>query len=117
MKFVSSVSSNKKNQIIKAKKFKIMKTKIISLVIGGVVYLLITNSSFSQVNANFKDPDNKYAVSANSKTNLIAPDNAPANVSIAVNDKISKSFSKYFGDAVDQFWSMVSKDFLSSFYA
>ena len=93
-----------------------MKTKIISNVIGCLLLLLTTNSSFTQVTANRKELNNVYAVSVNPKSNFTNSDNTPVNTSLAINNKVQKSFAHYFAGATRQYWTKMGTDFLTSFY-
>ena len=93
-----------------------MKTKIISNVIGCLLLLLTTNSSFTQVTANRKEFNKVYAVSANPKSNFTNSDNTPVNTSLAINNKLQKSFAQYFAGATGQNWSKAGINFFTSFY-
>ncbi len=93
-----------------------MKAKIISFAVGFGVSLIVATSSFSQMHPNFKNLYNAYPLLVDLKNNATDPGNAPANTSIAVTNKVSRSFSKHFADASDQSWSIAGKNFLNSFY-
>ncbi len=96
-----------------------MKTKIIFPLIGCMLCILITNSSFTQVTANRKELNKVYAVyaiSENPKNNFTNSDFASTNFSLTVNNKVQKSFAQYFGGATRQIWSNAGINFHSSFY-
>ena len=93
-----------------------MKTNIICNVIGCLLLLLTTNNSFTQVTANRKEFSKAYAVTVDPKSNFTNSDNTPVNKSLAINNKVQKSFAHYFAAATGQFWSKVGSAFHTSFY-
>lgn len=94
-----------------------MKTIIIFRIVGCLLLLLTTkNSSFTQVTPNSKQLRKVYAVSENQKNNFTNSDYAPANASLAINNKVQKSFDQYFAGVTRQYWSEVGRDFHNSFY-
>ena len=73
---------------------------------------MITCSSFSQLTISRRElTKNAFPKTQNSNSGDVF-----TNASIAVNDKVQKSFNKYFVGATKQNWSMIAKDFHSTFY-
>jgi hypothetical protein len=95
-----------------------MKKKIILQISAGLVTILIACNSFAQNTDSKKEKDKLYLwvdVIKNSP-DLISNDASTA-ASVSVNEKVSRSFSNYFGNAAEQNWSMVGRDFLNRFHA
>ena len=93
-----------------------MKTKIIPSIIGCLLFILITHSSFAQSTMKPREVNQVYAISGASNNNLDSSDNEPVDVTVAVNKKVQKSFAHYFASVTDQKWSMAGKNFHCSFY-
>lgn len=89
-----------------------MKTKIISPLACCLLFVLITNGSFSQATINNKDLNKTVTISASHDRKI----NNSGNASLAINKKIQKSFSGYFAGITGQNWSMAGKKFHCSFY-
>lgn len=95
-----------------------MKTKIIFQISVCFITLLGTQSTFSQDNSSKNEKYNFYALIEAVKNNPDAFAAEPYGTSTAtVNDKIAKSFKKYFGSAAEQNWSVVDGNFLNRFHS
>lgn len=89
-----------------------MKTKIILSLVGCMLFLMITNFSFSQATINNKDLNKTVAMSVSHDREIHNSDNS----SVTINKKIQKSFTGYFAGITGQKWSMAGNNFHTSFY-
>lgn len=89
-----------------------MKTKIIRPLVCCLLFLLITNFSFSQPTINKKDLNKTVDISISHNRKRHNSANAP----VSINKKIEKSFTGYFAGSTGQNWSMAGNNFHNSFY-
>ena len=78
----------------------------------GCYLLLTTNKSFSQLALNKVSTDFFHSASLTSHTDVNAGTNA-----FASNSKVQKSFISYFGEAAENNWSMIGRDFINRFHS
>ena len=90
-----------------------MKTNFFSRIIISILYMLITCSSFSQLTVSRREPTKSASFPKTQNSNST---DFVTKASITVNDKVQKSFEQYFAGVSNQDWSMMGKDFHTTFY-